>query len=121
MERIVFKHIYNHFHFHNMFYKYQAGFLPGHSTVYQLIETYDNILKSIDEGKSCCMIFCDLSKAFDRVWRKGLLFKMRTYGIDGDILHWFKSYLENRTQKVLYRDVFQAQNHYMLMYLKALY
>ena len=40
MERIVFKHVYNYFHCNNLFYKYQAGFLPGHATV----ETYHNIL-----------------------------------------------------------------------------
>jgi hypothetical protein len=62
--------MYNFFHDKSHFYKYQAGFLPCHSTIYQLIETYDNILKSIDhvdDGNSCCKIFCDLSKAFDRV------------------------------------------------------
>ena len=57
MERIVFKHVYNYFHCNNLFYKYQAGFLPGHSTVYQLIETYHNIVKNIDEGKSCMVFF----------------------------------------------------------------
>lgn len=34
MERIIFKHVYNFFHENNLFYKYQAGFLPGHSTVF---------------------------------------------------------------------------------------
>lgn len=66
-ERIIFKHVYNHLHSQNLFYKYQAGFLPGHSTMYQLLEIYHSIVKSIDEGKFCCMVFCDLSKAFYRV------------------------------------------------------
>ena len=34
MERIIFKHLYNYFYENDLFYKYQAGFLPGHSTVY---------------------------------------------------------------------------------------
>jgi hypothetical protein len=63
MERIMFKHVYNVFHKNNLFYKYQAGFLPGHSTVFQLLETYHSNVKSIDDGKFCCMVFCDLSKA----------------------------------------------------------
>ena len=57
-ERVVFKHVYNFFHTNNLFYKYQAGFLPGHSTVYQLLETYHTIVKSIDEGQYCCMFLC---------------------------------------------------------------
>jgi hypothetical protein len=60
MERVIFKHVYNYFHKNDLFYKYQAGFLPDHSTVFQLIETYHSIVKSIDDGKSCCMVFCDL-------------------------------------------------------------
>ena len=67
MKRVVFKYVYNYFHTNNLFNKYQAGFLPGHSTVYQVIETYDSIVKAIDKGQDCCMIFCDMSKAFDRV------------------------------------------------------
>ena len=59
MERIIFKHLYNYFYENDLFFKYQAGFLPGHSTVYQLIDMYDHIVKAQDEGKSCCMFFCD--------------------------------------------------------------
>ena len=104
MERIIFKHVYNYFYSNGLFYRYQAGFLPGHSTVYQLLETYHNIVQSIDEGKSCCMIFCDLSKAFDRVWHNGLIFKLQTYGIFGNLLQWFNSYLSHRSQKDMYKD-----------------
>ena len=52
--------------------------------------------------------FCDLSKAFDRVWHKGLLFKLETYGISGGLLDWFNSYLCNRTQKVMYKDILSS-------------
>lgn len=92
-------------------YKYQAGFMPGHSTMYQPLEIYHLIVKSIDEGKFCCMVFCDLSKAFDRVWHKGLIYKLNMYGISGNMLDWFKSYLSNRTQKVMYRNIFSSVGH----------
>ena len=99
MEILVFKHVYNYFHCNNLFYKYQAGFLPGHATV----ETYHNIVKNIDEGNLVvCFFFCDLSKAFGRVWHEGLLFKLQTYEINGNLLQWFKDYLYNRQQKVMY-------------------
>lgn len=109
MERIIFRHVYNYFHGNNLFYRYQAGFLPGHSTVYQLLETYHSIVQNIDEGKLCCMVFCDLSKAFDRVWQKGLIFKLQTYGLSGDILQLFSSYLNHRSQKVMYKDLFSSK------------
>ena len=110
MERVIFKHVYIYFHKNNLFYKYQAGFLPGHSTVFQLLETYHSIVKSIDEGKACCMVFCDLSKAFDGVWHKGLLFKLQTYGITSNIFQWFKSYLSNRKQKVMLKNLLSPCN-----------
>lgn len=64
---------------HNRFFfsKYKAGFLPSHSTVCQLLEIYHFILESIDVDratcKSCCMVFCDLSKVFYRVRHKSLI------------------------------------------------
>ena len=35
----------------------------------------DKFLKALEEGKEIRVVFCDISKAFDRVWHKGLLFK----------------------------------------------
>ena len=43
--------------------------------------------------------FLDISKAFDRVWHIGLLFKLQSYGIDGELLSLLEKYLENRNQR----------------------
>ena len=51
------------------------------------------------------MVFCDLSQAFDRVWHKGLLFKLQSYGIINHLLRWFGSYLNCISQRVLHRNV----------------
>ena len=64
-ERVVFKHLYNYFHTNNLIYKYQSGFQPGHSTSHQLIEIYHHICESIDKKEQYCMVFCDVSKAFE--------------------------------------------------------
>jgi hypothetical protein len=42
-----------------------------------------------------------VSKAFYRVWHDGLLFKLQQIGISGSLLSWMKSYLSNRSQKVV--------------------
>ena len=47
------------------------------------------------------MGFLDAAKAFDKVWHKGLLFKLRQVGIEGKVLNWLSSYLENRRQQVV--------------------
>ncbi|OWF47171.1 RNA-directed DNA polymerase from transposon BS [Mizuhopecten yessoensis] len=105
-ERVIFKHIYNYFFENSLFYKYQSGFLPGHSTVYQLIEMYHNICLSLEEKKHTCIVFCDISKAFDRVWHNGLYIKLKSYGIGGELLVWLKDYLHQRQQKVCVNESF---------------
>ncbi|MEW8546021.1 MAG: reverse transcriptase domain-containing protein, partial [Candidatus Thiodiazotropha sp.] len=46
-------------------------------------------------------VFCDISKAFDRVWHSGLLYKLRAAGVTGDVLAWFENYLSDRRQRVI--------------------
>ena len=72
-ERIVFKNMYNFLLDNNLLYKYQSGFLPHHSTVFQLIDIFHNICQAFDNNMFSCIVFCDVSKAFDRAWHKGLL------------------------------------------------
>jgi retron-type reverse transcriptase len=47
------------------------------------------------------MVFCDISKVFDKVWHKGLLYKLKTIGVRDPLLGWFESYLTNRKQQVV--------------------
>ena len=46
-------------------------------------------------------VFLDISKAFDKVWHDGLIFKMRQNGISGNLLKLFQNYLSNRKQHVV--------------------
>ena len=57
----------------------------------------------MDQGKEVRVVFCDISKAFDKVWHKGLLHKLESAGITGILLDWFKSYLSGRSQRVCIR------------------
>ena len=40
-------------------------------------------------------VFLDISKAFDKVWHDGLIFKLRHNGVSGKLLKFFESYLHN--------------------------
>jgi hypothetical protein len=57
--------------------------------------------KALDEGKEIRVICFDISKAFDREWHRGILFKLKKIEIVGDLLLWFKDYLTNRKQRVI--------------------
>ena len=78
------------------------------STTTQLKEIYHNICLALDNGEFACLIFCDISKiekvpskAFDRVWIKGLIHKLKAYGFAGNIYHWISYYLTNRTHQTV--------------------
>jgi methylaspartate ammonia-lyase len=61
--------------------------------------------------KDVRFIFCDISKAFDRVWHRGLLYKLRKYGIKGNLLTWFGSYLSDRKQRVCMNGYYSTWNY----------
>jgi hypothetical protein len=46
----------------------------------------------MDKGRDV-RFFCDVSKAFDKVWHKGLLFKLKLTGVTEQLISWIESYL----------------------------
>ena len=105
LEKIVFKHIFNHLRDNHIISQWQSGFMPGCSTITQLLEIYHKFCEAVDNGKEVRVIFLDISRAFDRVWHAGLLYKLRKYGIEGDLLEWIADYLRNRQQRVCLNGV----------------
>ena len=103
LERLVFKHLFNHLRDNNLLSSLQSGFLPGDSTVNQLTFLYNTFCQALDSGKEVRAVFCDISKAFDRVcvWHAGLLAKLQAAGVSGNIHAWFADYLSDRKQRVV--------------------
>ena len=103
MERCVFKYLHNYILDNNILTEHQSGFTPGDSTINQLLYLSNDILKAVDSGKEVRVVFCDISKAFDRVWHSGILYKLSSIGITGNLLSWFHNYLFDRKQRVVLR------------------
>ena len=103
MKKLYFKNVYNHLLANNLLTKNQSGFRPGDSAINQLIDLVNDIHMAFDQRKSLEVraIFLDISKAFDKVWHEGLLFKLEQNGIAGNVLTFFESYLRNRKQRVV--------------------
>ena len=92
----MFKYLFNHLRDNNLLSSLQSGFIPGDSTVNQLTFLYNTFCQALDSGKDVRAVFCDISKAFDRVWHAGLLLKLKFAGVAASVLTWFKSYLSGR-------------------------
>ena len=46
-------------------------------------------------------VFLDISKAFDKVWHDGLVFKLKSYGVEGELLSLLKNYIQSHEQRVV--------------------
>ena len=101
LERLGLKHLFNHFRDNYTLSPLQSEFIPNDSTTNQLIFLYDTFCSALDSGREIHTLLCDISKAFDRVWHKGLIAKLAANGIHVDLLSWLTSYLSNRQQRVV--------------------
>ena len=102
-ERVIYNSLFNYFLHNKLFTPSQSGFLPGDSCIAQLLSIIHEIQSAFDEISNMDVrgIFLDISKAFDKVWHDGLLFKLKKYGIEGDLLLLLKNYLKNCKQRVV--------------------
>jgi hypothetical protein len=78
----------------------QFGFIPEKNTTQAVHAFLNNVIFDLDQKKKTAGIFFDLSKAFDTVNHKLLLYKLEKIGIRGIPLNWITSFLENRIQIV---------------------
>jgi len=70
------------------------------STVSALIRVLDDWQHTLDQGDEVCVVFCDLSKAFDTLPHLPLLQKLSEIGLDSCLIRWIGSYLAGRSQFV---------------------
>ena len=111
MERCIHKYLYNFALSNNIISNFQSGFIKGDSTTNQLTYMYNDIVQALDEGTEVRAVFCDMSKAFDRVWHKGLLIKLKYIGIKVQPFNWFESYLSDRQQRVIIANTSSNWSH----------
>ena len=81
----MFDAIYEYLCVNQLLTPNQSGFRPGDSTVNQILSITYQIYSALEEfpSRETRAVFLDISKAFDKVWHDGLLFKLKNYGISG--------------------------------------
>ena len=104
LEKVVHHQLYGYLEANNILTSSQFGFRTHHGVEHPLVLFADRVRRALDKGNNMICLFIDLKKAFDTVSFKILLSKLSHYGIQGNALKWFSSYLE-RKQQVLIGDV----------------
>ena len=80
-ERLIYNNHCEYFIDNDLISRNQSGFKPGDSYINQLISITHEIYESFDDGFEVRGVFLDISKAFDKVWHEGLIYKMKQNGI----------------------------------------
>ena len=91
----------DHLEKYGLFSDFQYGFRSSQSTADLLAVLSDRIARAFNRSGATRAVALDTSKAFDRVWHAGLLHKLKSYGISGQIFGLISSFLSNRRLRVV--------------------
>ena len=102
-EKIMFNRVYKFLLEERLLNPNQSGFRPSDSCINQLLAITHEIFEAFDcnpplEVRS---VFLDISKAFDKVWHEGLIYKIKSVGISGELCKLLENYLSGRYQRVV--------------------
>ncbi|KAL9978237.1 hypothetical protein ACROYT_G015732 [Oculina patagonica] len=102
LERIVASQIRDYLTENDLYPSLQSAYRKFHSTETALLRVQNDILRAIDNGNEVLLVLLDLSAAFDTLDHEILINRLSTqYGFTGTVLDWFRSYLNDRSQKVV--------------------
>ena len=102
-EKIIFNKIYRFLLEERLLNPNQSGFRQSDSCINQLLAITHEIFEAFDCNPTLEVrsVFLDISKAFDKVWHEGLLFKLRSMGISDEFYNLLGNYLSDRFQMVI--------------------
>ena len=101
LEQIIKDELSEHLARNRLINDSQHGFTKGKSCATNLIQFFDKVSESMDEGVPIDIFHLDFSKAFDKVPHERLLEKVRAKGVGVELLGWLRDWLTGRKQKVL--------------------
>ena len=116
---IISNHLIDFIDSQNILYKFQFGFRKQFSTSHAIISLVEKIRSVLTSGKFMIGVFLDLKKAFDTVDHAILIKKIYAYGVRGNILNWFRSYLDLRKQFVVFENK-KSQTLLFILYINDL-
>ena len=104
IESLVRKQVIQYLEDHAFIPMDQSAYLKRHSTQTSLHRVIDDWLDQINDNSLTGVCLLDISKCFDSTNHEILLKKLEMYGITGNELNWFSTYLKNRKQIVYFQQ-----------------
>ena len=101
LEKLVNNRIFDHLEKWGFFSDFQYGFRSSWWTADLLTVVSDRIARAFNRSGATWAVALDISKAFDKVWHAGLLHKLKSYGMSGQIFGLISSFLSNRRLRVV--------------------
>ena len=100
-EKLVNNRTVDHLENCGLFSDFQYGFRSSQSTADLLTVVSDRIARAFNRFGATRAVALDISKAFERVWHAGVLHKLKSYGISGQIFGLISFFLSNRRLRVV--------------------
>ena len=121
IKKLIFESLFEYLDEQKLLSEHQCGFRPNNSCANQLLSIAHDIYAAFDADPTLEVrgLFLDFSKAFDKAWHKGLIYKLRQVGISGKALALISSFLNNRFQRVILNG--QSSNWSKLVYRRDLF
>ena len=105
LEKIMYTRVYSFLQDTGQIYDNQYGFRANHSCEHAVGQLVGSVVKGLENRHNVACIMLDLSKAFDTIDHTILLAKLELYGVRGQPLAWFKSYLTDHKLRVKCRTI----------------
>ncbi len=88
MEKILVRRLNYFLEYRGLFAPYQSGFRKGRSTMDAVVKVSNEIEKTFKMKQLMNIVFFDIEKAYDSMWKEGLLIKLNKIGIRGRLYNW---------------------------------
>ena len=100
MEKLVNNRLVWYLESKNLLNNAQTGFRQSRSTIDQITKLQDRIYKYNKNKGVTVGVFLDFEKAYDMIWRPGLMYKIKKMGITGNMFQFINSFVDGRTFQV---------------------
>ena len=105
IEKVVHKQLTAYATTNDSFSKFQSGYRKSHGCETAVVKIHNDILLMMDTRSNVVLLLLDLSAAFDTISHNLLIRKLENmYGISGVVIKWLKSYLADRSFKVVVKQ-----------------